>query len=47
MEFVYIGIGIVIGVVGLLFIDIDMFSKKAADVEEEFDAKAEQNEEHK
>ena len=44
MEFVYIGIGIVVGVVGVLFLDIDMFSKKVADEEEKYDAKAEQNE---
>lgn len=37
MEFVYIGIGIVIGVVGAVFIDVDMFSKKAADEEEKID----------
>lgn len=37
MEFVYIGIGIVIGVVGVTFIDVDMFSKKAADEEEKVD----------
>jgi len=37
MEFVYIVIGIVIGVVGALFLDVDMFSKKAADEEEKID----------
>ena len=37
MEFVYIGIGVVIGVVGVLFLDIDMFSKKVADEEEKVD----------
>ena len=37
MEFVYIGIGIVIGVAGAIFIDVDMFSKKAADEEEKID----------
>ena len=37
MEFVYIGIGIVIGVVGAIFLDVDMFSKKAADEEEKID----------
>ncbi|MEA2048151.1 MAG: hypothetical protein U9O64_06840 [Campylobacterota bacterium] len=37
MEFVYVGIGIVIGVVGTLFLDVDMFSKKVADEEEKVD----------
>jgi hypothetical protein len=37
MEFVYIGIGIVIGVVGAIFIDVDMFSKQVADAEEKID----------
>jgi len=37
MEFVYIVIGIVFGVVGALFLDVDMFSKKAADEEEKID----------
>ncbi len=37
MEIVYIIIGIVIGVVGALFLDVDMFSKKAADEEEKVD----------
>lgn len=46
MEFLYIGIGIgiVIGVVGVLWIDVDMFSKKVADEEEKIDAKEEHNE---
>ena len=37
VEFVYVGIGIVIGVVGALVLDIDMFSKKVADEEEKID----------
>jgi len=37
MEFVYIVIGIIVGVVGALFLDVDMFSKKAADEEEKVD----------
>jgi len=37
MEIVYIIIGIVIGVAGALFLDVDMFSKKAADEEEKVD----------
>jgi len=37
MEFVYIVIGIIVGVVGALFLDVDMFSKKAADEEEKID----------
>ena len=43
MEFVYIGIGIVIGVVGTIFIDVDMFSKKAVDEEEKVDDHNEKN----
>ena len=37
MEVVYIVIGIVIGVVGAIFLDVDMFSKKAADEEKKVD----------
>ena len=44
MEFLYIGIGIVIGVVGILWLDVDKFSKKVADEEEKIDAKEEHNE---
>jgi hypothetical protein len=44
VEFVYVGIGIVIGVVGAIFLDVDMFSKKYADEEEKFDSKEEHNE---
>lgn len=44
MEFVYIGIGIVIGVVGALFLDVDMFSKKAADEEVKVDDHSPENE---
>ncbi len=43
MEFVYIGIGIVIGVAGTLLIDVDMFSKKVADAEEKIDDHNEKN----
>lgn len=44
MEFVYIGIGIVIGVVGILFLDVDSVSKLFAKKEETFDDKAEHEE---
>jgi len=44
VEFVYIGIGIVIGVAVGIFLDVDMFSKKYADEEEKFDSKEEHNE---
>ena len=44
MEFVYIGIGIVIGVVGAIFLDVDMFSKKAADEETKVDDHSPENE---
>ena len=44
MEFVYIGIGIVIGVVGAIFLDVDMFSKKAADEESKVDDHSPENE---
>ena len=44
MEFVYIGIGIVIGVVGVIFLDVDMFSKKAADEEVKVDDHSPENE---
>ena len=44
MEFVYIGIGIVIGVVGAIFLDVDKFSNKFAKEEEKFDSKEEHNE---
>jgi len=44
MEFVYVGIGVIIGVVGILWLDVDGFSKKFAKKEEEFDAKDEHNE---
>ena len=45
MEFVYIGIGIVIGVAGAIFLDVDMFSKKAAEEETKVDDHSPQNEE--
>ena len=44
MEYVYVGIGIVIGVVGALFLDVDKFSNKFAKEEEKFDSKEEHNE---
>ena len=44
MEFVYVGIGIVIGVVGVLILGVDKFSNKVAKEEEKFDAKEEHNE---
>jgi len=44
MEFVYMGIGLVIGVVGTIFLDVDNFSKKFAKKEEKIDAKEEHNE---
>ncbi len=47
MEFVYIGIGIVIGVAGVLMLDIDSISNLFAKKEETFDDKEEHNEEGK
>jgi len=44
MEFVYVGIGIVIGVVIVLFLDIDSLSNLFAKKEETFDDKEEHNE---
>jgi hypothetical protein len=44
VEFVYVGIGIVIGVVGAIFLDVDMFSKKAEDVDERIDDHTPENE---
>jgi len=44
VEFVYVGIGIVIGVVGALFLDVDSFANKFAKEEEKFDSKEEHNE---
>jgi len=41
MEFVYVIIGVVIGVVGVLMLDVDFFSKKVAKKEEEVDDKNE------
>lgn len=37
MELVYIGIGIVIGVAGAIFLDVNKFARKAADEEEKID----------
>lgn len=47
MEFVYMGIGLVIGVVAMLFIDVDSLSNIFAKKEETFDDKEEHNEERK
>lgn len=47
MEFVYVGIGVIIGVVGALFLDVDSFSKLFAKKEETFDEKAEHENEVK
>jgi len=44
MEFVYIGIGIVIGVAGAIFLDVDMFSKKVVEEETKVDDHSPQNE---
>ncbi len=44
MELVYIAIGIVIGVLGAIFLDVDKFSNKFAKEEEKFDSKEEHNE---
>ncbi len=43
MEFVYIVIGGVIGVLMCMFLDVDKFSKMFAKKEEEIDAKEEHN----
>lgn len=47
MEFVYVGIGIVIGVVGALVLDVDSLSNLWAKKEETLDEKNEENEEVK
>ena len=44
MEFVYVAIGIIIGVVGALFLDVNRFTKKVEEEEEKFDVKEEHNE---
>ncbi len=44
MEVVYVVIGIVIGVVGAMFLGVNGFTKKVEEVEEEIDAKEEHNE---
>ena len=44
MEFVYVGIGIVVGVVGVLILGVDKFSNKVEEEEEKIDAKEEHNE---
>lgn len=47
MEIVYIVIGIVIGVVAAIFLDVDSLSNLWAKKEEELDDKAEHEEERK
>lgn len=44
MEFVYVGIGIVIGVVGAIVLDVDWFSNKVAKEEEKIDDHDPENE---
>lgn len=44
MEFVYIAIGVVIGVAGVLMLGVDRFSKKAEDEEVKIDDHSPENE---
>ena len=44
MEVVYIVVGVIIGVAGAIFLDVDMFSKKAKDVDEKIDDHTPENE---
>lgn len=44
VEFVYVGIGMVIVIAVILFLDIDCLSNLFAKKEEKFDAKEEHNE---
>lgn len=44
MEYVFVGIGIVVGVAGCMFLDVDKFSNIFAKKEEEIDDKEEHNE---
>ena len=44
MELVYVGIGIVIGVAGAIFLDVNRFTKKVEDEETKIDSKEEHNE---
>jgi hypothetical protein len=44
MEFVYLGIGIVIGVAGAFFLDVNRFTQKVEEEEEKIDLKEEHNE---
>jgi len=44
VEFVYVAIGVVIGVVGVLVLDVDKFSNKVAEEEEKIDDHGEHNE---
>lgn|GEM_PF-4846779 len=44
MDIFSIVIGVIIGVVGGLFLDVDMFSKKAADEEKKIDDHSPENE---
>lgn len=47
MEFVYMGIGLVIGVVAMLFLDVDSISNLFSKKEQTFDDKAEHKDEEK
>jgi len=47
MEFVYVAIGVVIGVVGVLLLDVDSLSKLWAKKEETLDEKVEHEDERK
>ncbi|MCO4845459.1 MAG: hypothetical protein KC427_05510 [Sulfurovum sp.] len=44
MEVVYIVVGIIIGVAGALFLDVNRFTKKVEEEEEKVDTKEEHNE---
>lgn len=44
MEVVYVVIGVVIGVVGVFFLDVTRFTKKVEEEEEKIDTKEEHNE---
>ena len=44
MEFVYVAIGVVIGVVGVSFLGVNRFTKKVEEEEEKIDTKEEHNE---
>jgi hypothetical protein len=44
MEVVYVAIGVVIGVVGSMFLGVNGFTKKVEEEEEKIDTKEEHNE---